>query len=788
MARKADGEVWIQSRIDNSDAQKDLEKLQKSMIKTAEETAELQKKISENEQKSIFSAAELDAEKAKLQELKSQLEEIKRTASKTTGGQALISDARTAVSEQAERVRQLQSAYNKLENETERYRNKLEKAEQSLKKQEIRAGELTQEIINSRNAFSAFSPAIEQANKKMDKLSRRLKEVVKSALLFSVITKTLTIFKEWAKDVVMANEEARASIANLKGALLTLAQPIVNVIIPAFTALVNVITRVAAAAAKLTAKLFGQTAEQSSEAAEALYEQANAAKTAEKSLASFDEINQLSGGSSGAGTSGESNIKPNFNFTELIKEQMSELEVYLSGALLAVGTILALSGVNLPLGISLMAIGALGLGSAMAVDWDTIPQHLKLALGNTLAIIGGSLLAVGTILTMTGNLPLGIALMVAGAAGLVTAAALNWNAVTEALKGPLGAVTALAGASFLGLGALIAFSGNLGVGIGMMAAGAAALGLTAALNWDAVIQALKGPLGAVVAAASGALLALGLVLAFSGVNLALGIALIAAGAVGLVTTGALNWDTIIQALKGTAGEIVALASGALLAIGLILALSGFGLPLGIALIAAGAAGLVTVTALNWDAVLEKLKGAWANIKNWWNASVKKYFTVAFWKEKFSSISTGLTAKIKDGINAAIALLNRFINWVNDKLNISWNGLTIAGKEIIPAGNMQLLKIPNIPALATGAVIPPNREFLAVLGDQRSGNNIEAPESLIRKIVREEAGGMNSELLEQILQAIKAGKVIQVDKRVLGKTAAEGINDLTKQTGKPVLLY
>lgn len=41
--------------------------------------------------------------------------------------------------------------------------------------------------------------------------------------------------------------------------------------------------------------------------------------------------------------------------------------------------------------------------------------------------------------------------------------------------------------------------------------------------------------------------------------------------------------------------------------------------------------------------------------------------------------------------------------------------------------------------AQGAVIPPNKEFMAVLGDQKSGNNIEAPESLIRRIVREESG-------------------------------------------------
>ena len=47
---------------------------------------------------------------------------------------------------------------------------------------------------------------------------------------------------------------------------------------------------------------------------------------------------------------------------------------------------------------------------------------------------------------------------------------------------------------------------------------------------------------------------------------------------------------------------------------------------------------------------------------------------------------------------------------------------------------------SIPALATGAVIPPNGEFLAVLGDQKKGRNLEAPENLIRQIVREESGG------------------------------------------------
>lgn len=54
-------------------------------------------------------------------------------------------------------------------------------------------------------------------------------------------------------------------------------------------------------------------------------------------------------------------------------------------------------------------------------------------------------------------------------------------------------------------------------------------------------------------------------------------------------------------------------------------------------------------------------------------------------------------------------------------------------------NVGYWSAPSIPYLAQGAVIPPNKEFMAVLGDQKNGNNIEAPEELIRKIVREESG-------------------------------------------------
>ena len=86
------------------------------------------------------------------------------------------------------------------------------------------------------------------------------------------------------------------------------------------------------------------------------------------------------------------------------------------------------------------------------------------------------------------------------------------------------------------------------------------------------------------------------------------------------------------------------------------------------------------------------------------------------------------------------------------------------------------------------MIPPNREFMAVLGDQSRGNNLEAPEDLIRKIVREEAGsGDYTALLQAILSAIKDGHIIMVDGMMFGRTAVKAINGVTIASGEQQLL-
>ena len=87
-----------------------------------------------------------------------------------------------------------------------------------------------------------------------------------------------------------------------------------------------------------------------------------------------------------------------------------------------------------------------------------------------------------------------------------------------------------------------------------------------------------------------------------------------------------------------------------------------------------------------------------------------------------------------------------INNINSAISGIERGFTFSYNVQLPNGgrrwgnyHLTLPRVNTVPYLASGAVIPPRSEFLAVLGDQKKGNNLEAPESLLRQIVREESG-------------------------------------------------
>ena len=554
----ADGSVVINTELDAKNAQKELTALEKKIDALNEKISDKKQEQMPLVEQSKQIAANLDAAKAQLDQMRN-------------GGEFYTAGA---IKEQEQTVKALQKEWDSVQNKVERMDTSIARDTRSLDRMTNRAGDLSKQIMAARENAKGISPAAQAASKQMDKFVSHVKTLAKRVLVFSLITKALRTLKSYMWSAIQTNDKAMAAVAKLKGALRTLAQPIVNVVVPAFTLLVNVITRAVNAISEIVSMIFGTTAEESAKAAESLYEESDAldktgksAKKAGKSLASFDEINKLSG-------SQEENKAPDFSTG--INDQLSAImELFTGAALLAIGAALAFSGVNVPLGIGLMAMGALAIWGAVSTDWSAIQNALEGPIGAVTGILSAALLAIGAIILFSGaNIPLGLALMVAGAIGLATAVAANWDTIQTALQGPIGAITALV---------------------------------------------------------SSALLVLGIILTLTGVALPIGIGLIAAGSVGLVATVAVNWNAITEYLGGPIAAIISLISGALLVLGVLLVFTGVGIPLGMGMIVAGAAGLASVAVINWDYLKNKLGETWDGIKEWWNANVAKYFTIEYWK-------------------------------------------------------------------------------------------------------------------------------------------------------------
>ena len=287
---------------------------------------------------------------------------------------------------------------------------------------------------------------------------------------------------------------------------------------------------------------------------------------------------------------------------------LTTITAIVSGALIGLGAVLAFTGANVPLGVALMAAGAIGIVTAVALNWNEMPNQLKKALSTIAGIMGGAFLSIGAFLTFTGVAPeIGIPLLAAGAASIVSAIALNWGGMTGDLKSAVTTITTIVSGALLGLGFLLLWFGvSTPLAIGLLAAGAAGMVSAVALNKGALTKELKKTIGEILAIVGAGALAIGAILAFSGAATAIGIGLMVAGAASIATAVALNWDTLVSKIKNVITKILLIAGAASLAIGIILCLTGVGIPLGIGLILAGAGSLGTAAAINWDTISEKV--------------------------------------------------------------------------------------------------------------------------------------------------------------------------------------
>lgn len=545
--------------------------------------------------------------------------------------------------------------WDRLDAKAKRYAEQINEAQVRLDVEKETAGNLAQAVLKaaeetgeaSRNA-EKMNAAVKKAAKSAEAFGKRIKSVVQGALVFTVITQGLSKLRDWMSDVVSTNSAASASIAKLKGALLTMVQPLVQIIIPAFTALVKVLTAVVSVIANVVSSLFGSTAKESAGAAKSLNDQKNAlqgvgsaAKSAGKQLASFDEINKLSG-ESGGGSSAD--IAPDFSFMDSISDRLKNIA---------------------------KDVALIGAGFAL---WK-ISEKLPGMLGDIGTKVAGIAIAIGGLLLLFDGLK------DAWENGV------NWGNLTEIL----------AGAAAAAFGLYAAF-GKVGAGIALVISGAAM-----------IVTAFKDIIS-------------------NGANLKNTLLLIA----GIVATGLgfffLTGSVIPLVIAGIAAVVVA-----------VLGLTG-----------------------NLEEFCQNFK---ENILGGLIDFITGVFTGDWTKawEGIKKVFKGIWNSIVMILESAVNLIIKGVNWLIGKLNsLLENSLLAKGLDLIGVEFHGIPQIPpvKIPRLATGAVIPSNREFLAVLGDQKSGTNIEAPlDTMVQAFKQALAEGGYSGGNQAVLV---------LDKEVLGK--------------------
>lgn len=459
------------------------------------------------------------------------------------------------------------------------------------------------------------------------------------------------------------------------------------------------------------------------------------------------------------------------NWTAMSSELASTLALItgvVGGFLLALGAIMAFSGANLPLGIALMALGGASLVSAAVINWHNSDRHLTDALTTLTGVLAGASLAVGAMLAFTGVATgLGIALMAVGAVTLVSAAALNWNSIPDALASPLSRVGLLVSGATLALGAILAFSGCMPLGIALMAIGTTSLVSVMALNWNGLSDEIQNVIAIITTVVSVAFLAIGAALAFSGANIPLGLALLAAGAVTMGTAIMPNWNDLSDNVQQKISMITTVVGGALLAVGAILALSGVALPLGLGLMAAGALSLGAIATLNWDFVVNSIKKVVSVITGILSGAlivlgVLLCLSGAGVGLGLAVLAAGLslsyaawtlddnpiTRFVRQMANSIIGLVNGVIDAINDMFHIQFNGLSVMGITLIPAFDIRLVDIPHIPFFEDGGFPNEGQLFIAR----------EAGAEMVGAMGRRTAVANN----DQIVEGISAGVSVAND--------------------------
>ena len=676
--------------------------------------------------------------------------------------------------------------------------------------------------------FKAIQARLSAMTKGMGRFSRRIAGLASSALIFNLLSSGLRQMTSYMGTALLSSASLRQALGNLQGAAATAAAPLIQVLTPALTALANAAATVFAYLAKLVAFLTGKTVSSAKAAAKGMSGTSKAAKDAAKSLAGFDEIERLDAktGSSG-GSSGANSITPNYNFDAKSPFLDSVLAAIEAGEWNQVGQLIAqklnetlaaipwpdiqdkaqtwaaniadtLNGFIARLDWRLVGSTlAQGLNTALifadtlvqSIHWDTLGNGIGNGMNQCVEeldweALGRLMIAKWKILfeTLHGFIQTFDFGALGDAFARATMAAINnidWpQAAADLVSGAAGLLEALAhwidGLDWQQIGSTIAEC-------------------ITNIDYAELAQAILDLLSAAVT------------------GLADGLSALAGQLVGDFIQGVKQWfdDVQTQAAVAGYGDNVAryLFDGFIN--GLEALWNGIGqwiydhifTPFKKGICEAFGIHSPSTEAKSWGSyisqgLLDGLASKWENITGWlrdlkqnfvdaWdNIRAKTTETFNSLGQTISDIWNGISSTIKNAVNGIIGFINRMISAVVTGINAvinALNGLSFDLPDIFGGGhvgfNISTLTAPQIPYLAQGAVIPANREFLAVLGDQSHGTNVEAPLDTIKQAV--------AEVMEDLQAGQMAGfeAVVSVLREIL--SAVYGIELTDEDVGRAV---
>ena len=712
----ADGSVIFSCDLDSTKAQKKLSKLR-------DEISELNSKLEKETGNKMNLEKQLDAAsqaaKATEERVKMLRKEVERLNDREwiqkqgftqSEYQAQVLDRRAAAEAelkqqeallhtQTKEVKTLSAAYEETTANIDSMTVKLDKAK-------VAAGELIANTEQERREREAENSALAKAGQYAARFRDQVKSLARSMLVFSVITAALTALRKQIKAAIATSTEASDAFARLKGALLTLAAPLMDVLIPALTWLMNLLAAIVSEIVTIISILSGKSKKSMEASGKNLYKEAaaidatgKAAKEATDALAAFDEINKLSMTTPvGGGGGGASAIAPDFDFDEgLMMEKLDKVFQKINDIFKTIRAGLEIVVDDLKWSFDKKVI------PKSKATWLTV---LTALLGATLGAAFGGI--TGSVIGLSLGVLLGLYLV-----GLDPE---TWKTEMDAEDAWIVVITALLGALlgsvFLGItGGVAGFSMGaiLGLYLTGFAEGDEEHGGKSQLLSELIVVlcALFGAvIGSIVTPGVGTVVGMGL-------GLILGLSI---------------YSVRKDPKKGTQ-RLVSIGRSVLL--GLLAGVLGVGLA-ALGIVSAGTAFIISAAI----------------------GLALKFFVDSVDDSKVKKATSSFT-----GTRASTSRLTR---------GVAAQSLNSAA----PVYN-------EIPALASGAVIPPNRKFLAVLGDQKSGTNVEAPLSTIKQAVMEA-------LAQGSREPINVNLV--VDGKTLARVVVPNINNMTRAAGKPVLLY